>query len=102
MGELNSKRILAISLLFFLVPSILWAWGPTTHLLLAERFLQDSHGISPLLIDLIRKYYLDFLYGCISADIILGKKFMDYIHQCHNWRVWLKIFKNAPNDRGRV
>jgi hypothetical protein len=39
----------------------------------------------------------DFLYGCIAADITLGKKYTHHLEHCHNWRIGHKILERARN-----
>lgn len=40
----------------------------------------------------------DFLYGCVAADITLGKKFTHYLEHCHNWRIGRKILEKAREE----
>lgn len=41
---------------------------------------------------------LDYLYGCVAADITLGKKFTHYLDHCHNWRVGKQILEQAKDE----
>ncbi len=81
--------------LFFLCPDPAWAWGPATHLQLGSQILRDLSGLSPLLRDLIGSFPYDYLYGCISADIIIGKRYTRYENHCHNWSVGLQVLESA-------
>jgi hypothetical protein len=50
----------------------------------------------------LRRFPYDFFYGCLSADIIIGKKFTHYLEHCHSWRVGKKIFDAAASDRQKA
>lgn len=39
----------------------------------------------------------DFLYGCIAADITLGKKYTHYLLHCHRWHIGQKLLEEADN-----
>jgi len=86
--------IVLMGLLFFL-PDPAWAWGPATHLQLGSTLLGDLSTLSPFLQDLIGSFPYDYLYGCISADIIIGKKYTRYENHCHNWSVGFQVLSSA-------
>lgn len=73
------------------------AWGPATHLQLGWHVL---HNLDLLIIpvrSLLELYPYDYLYGCISADIVVGKKFSRALNHCHNWRIGFKIMSRADS-----
>ncbi len=51
---------------------------------------------------LLQSFPYDFLYGTLAADITLGKDYVDYIYNCHNWRVGFLILNEAEDDRQRA
>lgn len=89
--------ILLASIAFLLIPDPAFAWGPATHIYFGVELLKDVSLLSPLLASILTKFPYDFLYGCISADITVGKKYIRYRQHCHNWRIGLKILAEAEN-----
>jgi hypothetical protein len=51
--------------------------------------------IEPAVASVIAAYPFDFLYGCIAADITIGKKFTHYLQHCHRWRIGFNVLENA-------
>jgi len=93
-----SYRLLFVSaLLLALTPTEALAWGIGVHLQLGSQILANPHTLPPLLQTLLSAYPQDYLYGCISADITLGKKFTHYLQHCHSWRMGKKILDTAQS-----
>jgi len=87
-----------VTLVFFLlIPHPAYAWGPATHIYLGVEILKDVSALSPLVASILTKFPYDFLYGCISADITVGKKYIPYRKHCHNWRIGFKILSEAES-----
>jgi hypothetical protein len=84
--------LFAVSLLF---SSDAAAWGPITHVDYAHAALQNVSAYAPLVKELLSRFPYDFVYGALAADITLGKDYVDYVHNCHNWRVGFLIFNEA-------
>jgi hypothetical protein len=91
------KMMLVIS--FLLIPTAAFAWGPLTHIYLGNELLSLSPLIPPGLLEIIRRYRKDFLYGNIMADIIIGKKFLPASKNSHNWDVAFDLLKAAKTDQ---
>lgn len=87
---------------FVLFPSDVWAWGIGVHLQVGSWLLDNLHQISEPLRNLLAAYRHDYLYGCISADITLGKKHTHYLKHCHSWRVGKKVLAAAQTDAQRA
>lgn len=79
-------------------PDLALAWGPATHLELAWRVMQSARSLPSPVAALISAYPLDFYYGSIAADIIVGKKLAHYLNHCHRWTVGLEVQDAAAND----
>jgi hypothetical protein len=92
----------AALLLVILMPHEALAWGPGIHLQLGSAVLNNLQLINPSLAAVIAKFPNDFLYGCIAADITVGKKFTHYLLHCHRWRVGLKVLENAATPAHRA
>lgn len=82
---------------FLLIPDNAYAWGPATHIYLGMELLKDVFVLSPVVASILTKFPYDFLYGCISADITVGKKYIAYRNHCHNWKIGLKILSEAES-----
>jgi hypothetical protein len=85
----------AVTLLLLLAPSDAFAWGAGFHLQLGTTVLNNLSSLQPAIAAIIREYPNDFLYGCIAADITIGKKFTHYLQHCHRWPIGFKILSTA-------
>lgn len=88
--------------LMLLFPYDLFAWGPIAHLDYASSMLQNVATFAPAVKQLLTHFPYDFLYGALAADITVGKAYVDYVHNCHNWRVGFLILNEARDDRQRA
>jgi hypothetical protein len=93
---------LIITLAILLVPEQALAWGGGMHLQLGVSVLDNLSVLSPDLAALLAANPRDFLYGCISADITLGKKFTHSMLNCHRWRIGQKVLQAARTDSERA
>ncbi len=96
------RIIIAAILLALLSPDNLYAWGGGTHLLIGLDVLSRLQQLPPQLAILLGKYANDFLYGCLAADIIVGKKYTHYMLNCHRWRVGQRLLQAAQDDPQRA
>ncbi|WP_041531796.1 zinc dependent phospholipase C family protein [Syntrophotalea carbinolica] len=85
-----------------LVPADALAWGLGVHLQLGSQVLGQLHLLPETLRQLLAAHPFDFLYGCISADITLGKRFTHYLQHCHSWRIGCRILDAAKDDAQRA
>lgn len=96
-------QITLLTILFSLLfPSFCHAWGGGTHLLIGIDVLSRLQQLPPQLATLLGTYTNDFLYGCLSADIIVGKKYTHYLLNCHRWRVGSRLLQSANSDAQRA
>ena len=91
-------RLLLIFLLALLIPQEAFAWGAGVHLGLGLRVLAAPEYLPAALQALLTTYPMDYLYGCIAADITLGKKYTHHLEHCHNWRVGRKVLEQAREE----
>ena len=91
-----------MTILVFAVPSSAWAWGVGVHLQLGTTILNNLPLLPAQLQLLLQAWPQDFLYGCMSADITLGKKFTHYLQHCHSWRMGSKVLEAAQTDPQRA
>lgn len=85
-----------------ILPTEALAWGGGIHLQLGANLLAGSAQLPAEIATLLTAYPRDFLYGCIAADITVGKKFTHYLLNCHRWGIGLKVLKKAGTDRQRA
>lgn len=81
-----------------LFPQEVFAWGGGIHLLIGSRVLGNLASLPPQIASILAAHPYDFLYGCIAADITLGKKFTHYLLHCHRWAIGRKILESASID----
>jgi len=85
-------------ILFIFLPADAFAWGVGVHLTVGSHLLSQAEFLPAYLHSLLTCYPHDFLYGCISADITLGKKYTHYLQHCHSWRMGRRILDAARTD----
>jgi hypothetical protein len=88
-----TKIILVIS--FLLVPAAAFAWGPLTHIYLGNELFSLGALLPAGILEVIRRYRKDFLYGNIMADIIIGKKYLPDDKCSHSWEVGFDLLRAA-------
>jgi hypothetical protein len=93
--------VIAVSALL-LLPDSSYAWGPGFHLQLGTTILANLQTLPPAVAALIGSFPNDFLYGSISADITLGKKYTGYLLHCHRWHIGKKLLEKAGTDAQRA
>jgi hypothetical protein len=89
-------------LVILLFPTDALAWGIGVHLQTGAWILDNLAKLPDPLRTLLAAHPNDYLYGCISADITLGKKFTHYLKHCHSWRMGLKILEQASTESQRA
>lgn len=85
-----------------LIPSYAFAWGGGTHLLLGQYALNNLSLLPTAVAAAIGAFPNDFLYGCLAADITVGKKFTHFLLNCHRWRVGQKVLDHAATESQRA
>lgn len=81
-----------------LYPDLSFAWGPGFHLQLGTTVLANLQTLPVTVAAVIGSHPNDFLYGCIAADITLGKKYTHYLLHCHRWHIGQKLLTEADSD----
>lgn len=83
------------------LPASAFAWGGGTHLQLGTYILNNLQLLPPAIAAVIGTYPYDFLYGCIAADITVGKKFTHFLLNCHRWHIGRTVLVHASTDPQR-
>jgi hypothetical protein len=91
-------RIALLFVIICLLPENAFAWGVGVHLSLGSFILAAPDALPAALQMTITTHPMPFLYGCVAADITLGKKFTHYLEHCHNWRIGQKILEHARQE----
>lgn len=93
----------AAAIAVLLAPTEAWAWGPITHLTHGVDALASLTIASATLQRVLRKHRLEYLYGCVGADITQAKKYTraQQAH-CHSWEVGWEILERAHTDAQRA
>ena len=94
------KLLLIISFLF--VPAVSFAWGPLTHIYLGNELFSLGALLPAGLVEIMRRYRKDFLYGTLMADIIIGKKYMPDNKSSHSWEVAFDLMQSAGTDQQKA
>ncbi len=74
-----------------------YAWGAGIHIMGGSYILDHLNLVLPQVADILRKYPYDYLYGCISADIFIGKGSRRRDDHCHNWSIAMKMLEIADS-----
>ncbi|SEA47042.1 Zinc dependent phospholipase C [Desulfuromusa kysingii] len=91
-------RLFVFLIVILLFPVNAFAWGAGVHLGLGLRLLTAPEALPMALQALLAAHPMDFLYGCIAADITLGKKHTHHLEHCHNWRIGRKLLEQSKKE----
>ena len=94
--------IILTALFIVLFPGESFAWGPATHLDIGWKILNNTHALGPPIKALIDSFPYDFLYGNISADIVVAKNLVKEHNHCHNWKIGKKVLERAGSESQRA
>jgi len=96
-------RLALLVLAALLVPDDAFAWGPVTHLAHGSQALADLTIASAALQEILRRHRLEYLYGCIGADITQAKKYTrEMQYHCHSWVVGWQLTVEAATPAQRA
>ena len=90
--------LLVIISLFVVFSGQAMAWAPATHFCFAEEVLTLLHLLPSSISQVITAFASDFLYGTLAADITLGKAYVDYMYNCHNFDVGFGLLRHAKDE----
>ncbi len=89
-------------LVIFLFIDPAWAWGPATHLHYGMNVLERLVELDLPLRVLLSSQPFPFLYGCVSADIVLAKKLGSAMTHCHKWHNGFRLIEEAQTPRTKA
>ncbi len=96
-----AKILLIITVSFcsvLLTPENALAWGVGFHIMQGTYILKHLNLIAPNIAVILKAFPYDYLYGCISADIFIGKGVKKRWDHCHNWSLAMKMLLKADSD----
>jgi hypothetical protein len=82
-------------LYFLFIPEPSYAWGPLTHVYLAEQILSLPALISTGTFTMIKIFKEYFIYGNIIPDIVIGKKYLPEDKNPHSWKTGFALLSQA-------
>jgi hypothetical protein len=97
-GKLMYIAFISVFLVVLFIPGEALAWGPATHLELGRDVLNNLGLLTSSVRVIIETFPYDFLYGNISADIVIGKNLAKELKHCHNWKIGFNLRKKADSD----
>ncbi len=91
--------ICALVIGILLIPDSASAWGPISHLAHGSEILKTCTILGGGLQQLLCSHPMEYLYGCIGADIIVGKKYTGAMRaHCHSWEVAWQILAATESE----
>lgn len=87
--------VILLVIAFMFIPAAAFAWGPLTHIFLGNELFSLTPLLPAGLLEIIRRYRKDFLYGNLMADIIIGKKYLPEDKSSHSWDVAFDLLSSA-------
>jgi hypothetical protein len=91
----------ALIVYMVLSPGEAWAWGPATHVQLANEVLSHLALIPASVAGILSRYAADFVFGNLAADVVFAKKRTRVKQVCHRWATGLTLLRKARSDSGR-
>lgn len=92
-----------MTLAVLLFPADAFAWGPLAHLAHGSQALGDLTIAGAGLQETLRKHRLEYLFGCIGADITQAKKYTRQMqYHCHSWIVGWQLVERAESAAQRA
>jgi hypothetical protein len=84
--------------LLLLFPSDSFAWGAGVHMAIGNHVLTHLHLFAPALATLLANHPDQYLYGCLSADIFIGKGCKFTPTHSHNWDTGRSLLRKAQSS----
>jgi hypothetical protein len=95
--------VCALAFGFLLIPDAAFGWGPISHLAHGSEVLKSLTILGAGLQQLLGRFPMEYLYGCVGADITLGKKYTRAMQaHCHSWQVGWQVLDAAESDEQRA
>lgn len=94
--------VLASLAMCMLLPGEALAWGPGVHIAIGNGVLGALGLIAPTIAALLAEHGRSFLYGCVSADIFIGKGSSFKPGHSHNWQTGFDLLESVRRPELRA
>ena len=84
------------------LPTEAFAWGGGIHIQIGLKILENLSLLPAGIAAVLTAHPRCYLYGCIAADIIVGKKYTHYLLNCHRWHVGNEVLQAARTESERA
>jgi len=92
------RLIFGVVLVSLLTADQAFAWGPTTHVGLANTILGDLGLLPASVAAILGKNAFSYLYGSIAADVVFAKRLSRVKQFCHHWSTAFRLVRAAEDD----
>lgn len=75
------------------------AWGPGAHVETGLYIFRHLALLTPFIARILRAHPSAFIYGSVSPDMVLGKRYMKPERNNHRWETGFSILRDAETDR---
>ncbi len=75
------------------------AWGPATHIELADSLLNQLGLLPAAIAAILSKNRIAYLYGNIAADLVFAKRWSRIKQFCHHWSTAFRLLDSAEDER---
>jgi len=94
--------ILLTVIFLLLLPGEALAWGPGVHMAIGNNVLAHLHFFAPALASALAAHPEQYLYGCLSADIFIGKGCAYTPTHSHNWDMGRALLRQAEEPEAQA
>ncbi len=88
-------RMIPVVLGILVFPVDAFAWGPAAHIDFSMQILAGAVSILPSISGMLLRRRVDFLYGSLAADSVMGKNMACDLTHCHSWSVARELLDQA-------
>lgn len=78
------------------------AWGPATHVGLAEMTLSQIALLPGAIAAILGRHSFSYLYGSIAADVVFAKRWSRVKQFCHHWSTGFRLLETADDERAQA
>lgn len=87
---------------FFGLTEVALAWGPATHIGLAESALSQLALLPGAVAAVLGRNAFSYLYGSIAADVVFAKRWSRVKQFCHHWSTGFRLLESAEDERAQA
>jgi len=98
---LRTKTVVLSLVLVCGLTEIALAWGPATHIGLAESALAQLGVLPGAIAAILGRNAFSYLYGSIAADVVFAKRWSRVKQFCHHWSTGFRLLETAEDERAQ-